>query len=75
MSYDHLHIKAPDIFKMFWLLNILLLLLAVSMSHGFEIQPRILNGIESNPRDFPFFVNLVGANSNKICGGTLISNK
>lgn len=43
--------------------------------YGFEIQPRIINGVVSNPSDFPYFVSLVAKGNNKFCGGTLISDK
>lgn len=42
------------------------------ISHGFEIQPRIVNGIESEPSDFPFYAFLDLESQD--CGGTLISD-
>lgn len=58
------------VFKMLKLLasSIVLLQLAC-LSYG------IHNGLVSNARDFPFFVNLQLAGTNKFCGGTLISDK
>lgn len=44
----------------------------VVITSGFGIQPRIINGIESAPSEFPFYVHVRG-NSN--CGGSLISDK
>ena len=64
------------VFKMVKLLasSIVLFQLAC-MSYGIHIQPRIMNGLVSNALDFPFFVNLQLAGTNKFCGGTLISDK
>lgn len=42
-------------------------------SQGFKIQPRILNGIKSNPQDFPFFVYLDMETGE--CSGSLISDR
>lgn len=42
-------------------------------SQGFEIHPRIINGVKSNVSDFPFYVYLESEQSK--CGGVLIDNK
>lgn len=45
-----------------------------SISRGFSIAPRILNGDLSNPEEFPFYVQIVLRDEN-LCGGTLISDR
>lgn len=49
------------------------LVLQSIQSHGFHVQPKIVNGIESNPSYFPFFVNV--ENTEYRCGASLISNR
>lgn len=44
-----------------------------TLGHGFKIQPRVINGIESIPSDFPFFVSLQALGYR--CGGSLISDR
>lgn len=45
------------------------------LSYGFEIQPRVINGIPSATDEFPFYVKLVVSGTSKFCGGTLISDR
>lgn len=42
-------------------------------SHGFKLQPKIVNGVESDPEDFPFFVRITDATG--ICSASLISDR
>lgn len=54
------------------------LLLQLAVGDGFSLQPRIVNGIRSNPADFPFFVLLLVHYPNgqgQLCGSTLINDK
>lgn len=44
----------------------------VAFGHGFEIQPRIIDGLFSDVSQFPFYVYL---ENGMACGGTLLSNK
>lgn len=54
--------------------EILVALLSLfTISYGYGIQPRILNGIKSNPRDFPFYVYFeLGS---RMCGGSLLNDR
>lgn len=42
-------------------------------SYGFNIQPRIINGILSNPTDFPYFVYF--KTSSHYCSAVLLSDR
>lgn len=42
-------------------------------THGFSVQPRMVNGIPSNPEDFPFYVIMDAGHGT--CGGSLISDR
>lgn len=58
-------------------LEVLLVLVALQLAHSFNIQPRILNGLQSNPSDFPFYVyfDVQFEYKTVFCGGTLISDR
>lgn len=43
----------------------------LAFSHGFQIQPKVLNGAVSNPADYPYFVWISGE---IVCCGSLISD-
>lgn len=45
----------------------------IAMSHGFRMQPRIINGDIARAIDFPFFVPLQSELG--LCGGTLLSDR
>lgn len=51
----------------------LLFVFQSTSSDGFTFQPKIINGIVSNPSDFPFFVGIQMGNSR--CSGSLISDR
>lgn len=51
--------------------------LLITLSDGFSLQPRIINGVDSDIRQYPFFVQLqtIDASGNtKQCGASLISD-
>lgn len=56
-------------------------LLQFTYSHGFHIQPRIINGHRSNPQDFTFYVGITSftVKNNQVytglCGASLISDR
>lgn len=52
---------------------VFLFVLQFVSSHGFELQPRIINGIQSNSADYPFYV-YIGRNDATF-GGTLLSDR
>lgn len=52
---------------------IIALLLNVAFSQAFSIQPRILNGIISNPADYSYFVNV--EHEQMSCGGAVIGDR
>lgn len=54
-------------------LFVVIVVLQFVHSHGFTIKPRIIDGTESNPGAFPFFVNIVY--NGDICGGSLLNEK
>lgn len=57
------------------LILLLSILLQVSLNYGrILIEPRIINGIRSDPRDFPYFVSIV-FNNIGVCGGSLLSDR
>lgn len=71
-SVDQIRLKAVTV--MFRLLVILFLAqLLSSFIDAISIQPRIINGVVSNPTDFSFFVNLRDRSSS--CGGSLLNEK
>lgn len=41
--------------------------------NGFTIQPKILNGVQSDPDDFPYFVHIIHLAGD--CSAVLISDK
>lgn len=51
--------------------------LHIICGNAFTIQPKIVNGVQSDPKSFPFYVFLLMQNGNSAsaCGGTFISNK
>lgn len=53
--------------------SVAFLFVIFALGYGFKIQPRVINGIESIPNDFPFYVSL----QNKVyrCGGSLLSDR
>ena len=55
----------------------LIVALQIIYGNGFTIQPRIVNGVLSNPEAFPFYVFLFKGDGRQAatCGGTLISDK
>lgn len=60
-------------------LSVLLIVVEIVYTNGYTINPRIVNGIESSPFEFPFYVFISTATPKtdglyQICGGTLISD-
>lgn len=53
--------------------GIFVALLSLACVHGFAIQPKIVNGIISNPSDFKYFAAI--RTSSSMCSGVLISDK
>lgn len=49
----------------------LIVVIYSALSHGFHIQPKVLNGAVSNPADFPYFVWIYGE---ILCCGSLITD-
>lgn len=64
--------RSPIAYKMIKATLILAVISFVSID-GLNIQPRIINGILSNPTDFPFFVYVSNCFSH--CSATLISER
>lgn len=54
-------------------LLVTLIVLQSIVSHAFHVQPKILDGIESDPSLFPFFVKM--EHLTFLCGGALISSR
>lgn len=55
--------------------SLLLLIQSAFVSYGYEMQPRIINGLVADASEFPFYVNLRAKGTDKFCGGTLISDR
>lgn len=55
------------------LLLSILLQFCLGHSNGYAIEPKIVNGIESHPEEFPFFVNII--HPRMVCGAALISDR
>lgn len=51
-------------------------LFAIS-SNGFKIQPRVHNGIESDPTNYPFYVHVRQFDGDNVyeCGGSLLNDR
>lgn len=58
-----------------------LAILSLIQSHGFRIQPRILNGIVSDTSKYPFYVQILnynyqnGTQYEDRCGGSLLNDR
>lgn len=50
------------------------LVFVLQYAYSYGLQPRIANGVPSNPKDFPFYVYLDVIATHK-CGGSLISDR
>lgn len=62
--------------KMFGKLFFALSVLAIASTHGFSVQPKIVNGAISNPADFPFFAYITyPAVRGDSCSATLLSDR
>lgn len=56
---------------------VVLIALQIASSNGFNINQRIINGMQSRPFAYPFFVSISTSDpsgGNLFCGGTLISD-
>lgn len=55
------------------------LVIVCQLAHTYQIQPKVLNGKESEPNQFPFFVymntNVSDETEKEFCGGSLISDR
>lgn len=79
------NIKMPIVvdridFKMFKLFAISVVFISLTLvnSYGYKLQSRIVNGVESNIRRYPFFVSLLtkdNENVTKRCSASLISDR
>lgn len=51
--------------------------LLLVQSYGFQIQPKIMNGFDSKPSDFPHYVLLVATSEqgSSMCGGSILSDR
>lgn len=58
-------------------LNFTLIASLVAIASAIQIQPRIVNGIASESKRFPYFVNVIQnlTTNGFMCGGSLISDK
>lgn len=51
----------------------LVFLFQIAISNGFFVQPKIINGISSNPMNYPFYVSI--GRDGASFGGTLLSDR
>lgn len=61
------------------MIQLILLIAALSpiTSYGYLIQPKIINGLRSNPENYPFFVNVrvYDGYYTDTCGGALLNDR
>lgn len=63
----------PTLIIMDKLTFVVVTVLQIVHINGFTIQPKIINGVLSNPADYPFFVDITSIWG--YCDGVLINDK